>query len=95
MSKCIKKVTPKFNRAIIFNTTDISYHGHPSPLMCPENKCRKSLAWYYLTEPQDDVTKRYRAKFVARPSDPKDDKIEKFRKERSEISKTKNLFDVE
>ena len=95
MSKCIKKITPKFNRAIIFNTTDISYHGHPSPLMCPENKCRKSLAWYYLTEPQVDVTKRYRAKFVARPSDPKDDKIERFRKDRSQLSKTKNLFDVE
>ncbi len=95
MTKKIKSIEPKFNRAIIFNTTDISYHGHPSPLICPENKCRKSLAWYYLTEPQENVVERYRAKFVARPSDPRDEKTEKFRKERSELSKTKKLFDVE
>ena len=95
MTKCIKSITPKFNRAVIFNTTDISYHGHPSPLMCPEDKCRKSLAWYYLTPPHENVTKRYRAKFVARPSDSKDDEIEKFRKNRSEISGAKKLFDIE
>ena len=63
--------------------------------MCPENKCRKSLAWYYLSPPQTNVTERYRAKFVARPSDPKDDKIEKFRKDRSQISDTKKLFNIE
>jgi len=95
MSQCVKSIEPKFNRAVIFNTTDISYHGHPSPLMCPEDKCRKSLAWYYLTKPQENVSQRYRAKFVARPSDPKDSKIEKFRKDRSELSNTKKLFDIE
>jgi hypothetical protein len=63
--------------------------------MCPEDKCRKSLAWYYLTPPHENVTKRYRAKFVARPSDSKDDEIEKFRKNRSEISGAKKLFDIE
>lgn len=95
MKKRIKSIEPKFNRAVIFNTTDISYHGHPSPLKCPENKCRKSLAWYYLTKPQENVTERYRAKFVARPSDPKDEKLEKFRKDRSELSNTKKSFDVD
>jgi len=95
MTQCVKSIEPKFNRAVIFNTTDISYHGHPSPLMCPEDKCRKSLAWYYLTEPQENVSERYRAKFVARPLDPKDEKTEKFRKDRSELSKTKKLFDIE
>jgi Rps23 Pro-64 3,4-dihydroxylase Tpa1-like proline 4-hydroxylase len=93
MTKRIKSIEPKFNRAVIFNTTDISFHGHPSPLMCPEKKCRKSLAWYYLTKPQQNVSERYRAKFVARPSDSKDDKLEKFRKDRSELSKTNKLFD--
>jgi len=95
MTQCVKSTEPKFNRAVIFNTTDISYHGHPSPLMCPEDKCRKSLAWYYLTKPQENVSQRYRAKFVARPSDPKDSKIEKFRKDRYELSNTKKLFDIE
>ena len=92
---CIKSIEPKFNRAVIFNTSDISYHGHPNPLLCPENKCRKSLAWYFLTEPQADVTERYRAKFVARPSDPIDKETEEFRKKRSEVSKKDKLFEME
>ncbi len=92
---CIKSIEPKFNRAVIFNTSDISFHGHPNPLMCPENKCRKSLAWYFLTEPQDGVTERYRAKFVARPNDPMDKETEDFRKKRSEVSKKDKLFEME
>jgi len=43
-------ITPLFNRAVIFNTTDISYHGHPEPLNCPENEARYSLAMYYFTK---------------------------------------------
>ena len=94
ISCCEKSIEPKFNRAVIFNTSDISYHGHPEPLMCPEDKCRKSLAWYYLSQPQKDVTKRYRARFVARPNDPRDEKIEEFRRKRSQVDKNK-LFEAE
>ena len=43
------KVIPKFNRCVIFRTDDTSYHGHPNPLECPEDKLRKSLALYYYT----------------------------------------------
>ncbi len=95
ITSCIKSIEPKFNRAVIFNTSDMSFHGHPDPLMCPEGKCRKSLAWYFLTEPQDGVTQRYRAKFVARPNDPKDEKIEEFRKKRAEVSRKNKLFETE
>jgi len=47
-------ITPLFNRAVIFNTTDISYHGHPDPLNCPENEARYSLAMYYFTKEKPD-----------------------------------------
>ena len=43
------KVTPKFNRCVIFRTDDSSFHGHPNPLQCPKGKLRKSLALYYYT----------------------------------------------
>ena len=49
MEQCEKKILPSFNKLAIFSTTDISYHGHPDPLMCPENRSRKSLALYYYT----------------------------------------------
>ncbi|WP_118951444.1 2OG-Fe(II) oxygenase [Taibaiella helva] len=49
MTGCRVKLLPLFNRLVIFNTTDDSYHGHPDPLTCPEDRSRKSLALYYYT----------------------------------------------
>ena len=49
MSRSEKKILPVFNRCVIFSTTDFSYHGHPTPLTCPEGRTRKSLALYYYT----------------------------------------------
>ena len=45
----VHKVVPKFNSCVIFRTDDSSFHGHPNPLECPEDKLRKSLALYYYT----------------------------------------------
>lgn len=53
---CVKKIYPIFNRIIIFGTSKDSWHGHPTPLNCPENEFRKSLAtYYYSSEPGDDL----------------------------------------
>jgi 2OG-Fe(II) oxygenase superfamily len=49
MKGCEKKVEPVLGRAVIFNTTLESYHGHPDPLMCPPSRDRRSLATYYYT----------------------------------------------
>ena len=46
---CVKRIAPVFNRAVIFDTSNFSYHGHPHPLNCPEDDSRKSLALYYYT----------------------------------------------
>ena len=55
MKKCVKKIAPLFNRAVIFSTDDTSYHGHPDPLNCPENVVRQSLALYYYSHGRSDV----------------------------------------
>ena len=49
MNKCVKKISPEFNKMVIFSTTDFSNHGHPEPLNCLENLSRKSLALYYFS----------------------------------------------
>lgn len=49
MSACERKILPLFNRAVIFTTSDYSFHGHPEPLNCPKGMTRKSLALYYYT----------------------------------------------
>ena len=53
---CAQRIAPLFNRVVIFDTSNFSYHGHPRPLQCPEERSRKSLALYYYTveAPADD-----------------------------------------
>jgi Rps23 Pro-64 3,4-dihydroxylase Tpa1-like proline 4-hydroxylase len=49
MKACQQRVLPVFNRTIVFNTTDFSYHGHPHPLSCPKDMSRKSVSFYYYS----------------------------------------------
>jgi len=46
----VSEVQPMMNRAVIFNTTSTSLHGHPHPLNTPQGIARKSIALYYFTE---------------------------------------------
>lgn len=57
MEKAERKILPLFNRMAIFTTTSYSYHGHPDPLNCPEDRTRKSIALYYYTNgrPQEEI----------------------------------------
>lgn len=49
MTSCGARILPLFNRTVVFSTTDVSYHGHPHPLKCPEEMSRKSISMYYYT----------------------------------------------
>lgn len=51
----IEHIAPLFNRAVIFETNEVSVHGHPRPLATPQDKSRKSLALYYYTTERDVV----------------------------------------
>lgn len=44
---CIKTIAPIAGRAVMFPTHDQSWHGHPDPLTCPQDRARRSLALYY------------------------------------------------
>ncbi len=47
--RCEQRILPVFNRAVVFSTTDTSFHGHPHPLMAPPGVTRKSVSLYYYT----------------------------------------------
>jgi Rps23 Pro-64 3,4-dihydroxylase Tpa1-like proline 4-hydroxylase len=68
MARCEAKVSPIFNRVMIFGTTDFTYHGHPDPLACPEDVTRKSLALYYFSNgrPAEEITGEHTTVFRAR-----------------------------
>lgn len=42
-------IAPAFNRLVIFEASEQSWHGHPKALRCPENVTRKSVAWYFYS----------------------------------------------
>ena len=49
LSRCGAAYAPVWNRAVLFSTTDESFHGHPDPLTSPEGVFRNSIALYYYT----------------------------------------------
>ena len=57
MEKCVKKILPSFNRIVIFNTNDFSFHGNPQKINHPKKISRKSIALYYYTNgrPKSEV----------------------------------------
>ncbi len=68
MKECAVKVLPTFNRCVIFNTDEDSYHGLPDPIQCPEGMTRKSIALYYFTE-EDKAPRKRATNYRARPDD--------------------------
>jgi hypothetical protein len=70
MSRCGVSIPPIANRCVIFHTTPISLHGHPSPLACPEGQARRSLALYYFR--QESVPQPlHPTHYYPRPGDPR------------------------
>ena len=68
MKACAQKILPLYNRCVIFNTDQDSYHGLPDPIQCPEGMTRKSIALYYFTE--ENAAPRMRTtNYRARPGD--------------------------
>jgi Rps23 Pro-64 3,4-dihydroxylase Tpa1-like proline 4-hydroxylase len=69
MKNRVAKLPPLLNHALIFNTSDISFHGFPEPLQCPEGTSRKSLAFYYYTEDYETKSHPRSTNYRARPGD--------------------------
>jgi hypothetical protein len=47
---CLKEIQPLFNRLVIFDSHDKSFHGLPAPLNFPDGELRKSIILYYYTK---------------------------------------------
>lgn len=71
MTQSVRRILPIFNRCVIFNTTDFSYHGHPEPLTCPRGMTRKSLALYYYSNgrPAEEASNKHGTLVQPRPGE--------------------------
>lgn len=93
--ECVSKVEVKFNRAVIFDTTQNSWHGLPDEIKAPSNVLRKSLNIYYLTEPREGISTRERALFAPHTNQKDDENIKELIKKRSSSSTIHEAYRTE
>jgi len=68
MTNCDKIVAPQFNRCVIFETSEISYHGY-GKVSLPADKTRKSFFAYFYTNEREGAAKYHDTIFKARPEE--------------------------
>jgi hypothetical protein len=87
-----KKIVPVFNSAVLFDTTQNSWHGLPDPICCPVDKTRNSLAVYYLCCPRDGVSERGKALFAPYENQRNDPKVLELIKQRSSVIRASSVY---
>ena len=92
----IISIEPKFNRMIIFENNDYSWHGAPTPCACNENQQRIFLTCSYLTDIDDSIHKNNRKKafFVKLPDEVADPEKDKLRLLRADPEKYKEIYRI-
>jgi len=68
VSKLEKSYLPSFNRCVIFETNEISYHGF-NKMTLPEGVGRKSIYGYFYTDLREDAKGYHDTIFKARPEE--------------------------
>lgn len=57
MTRRCRSIAPVMARAVVFNTERDTFHGHPEPLACPPGRSRRSIATYYYTAPEVNLSR--------------------------------------
>jgi 2OG-Fe(II) oxygenase superfamily len=84
----VSSIMPRFNRAVIFDTTQNSWHGVTGGIFSPQGVYRKSLAAYYLipaTDEELNASLRKKALFTPRLDQLNNSEVEEFIKKRLEM----------
>lgn len=94
--ECIRTISPIFNRCIIFENNDTSWHGSPTECICNTNEKRIFVTMSYLMEgPHTSFTnEKYKALFINRPNDPHDNEKDEMRKLRANPDTCKKIYNV-
>jgi Rps23 Pro-64 3,4-dihydroxylase Tpa1-like proline 4-hydroxylase len=88
----VASISPLFNRMILFTCNDYAWHGNPEPAGCPKNSKRIFITISYLSENYEDLNKRQKAYFLARPNDPVDLEKDKLRLLRADPDRFKEIY---
>lgn len=88
----IKEYAPKFNRCVIFNTSQNSWHGLSRIYNPKKNNFRKSLASYYLSKTRKNSRKHTRALFATRTDQNNNKEIQRLIKLRSSEKNSSKVY---
>ncbi len=70
MGELGRRIVPRFNTLVIFETNATTFHGLPHPVAAPDGRSRLSLAAYQYSEAAAEVASSTRwSKYVRRPGD--------------------------
>ena len=94
--KCIDRIMPLFNRGIIFENNDKSWHGAPEPCICNKNEKRIFLTCSYLMEESNESFKNEKTKafFIKRPQDEEDSEKDRLRALRANPTTCKDVYNM-
>lgn len=87
-----KSIAPLFNRAVIFDTTQNSWHGMVSRITTQKEIYRKSLAIYYLTSPDDETDPRQKALYAPRAHQSSDAKVLELIRKRADSKSFSSVY---
>lgn len=91
-SELVTEIAPRFNRAVLFDTTQNSWHGMSRNLIQPEGIYRKSLAIYYLCDPPVKVDPRSRALYAPREHQKNDPAILEVIQKRADLARSEQVY---
>lgn len=73
-----KRIGCIFNRVLLFDTTQNSWHGVPEPLDCPVTVTRKAIGLFYLSQPRAGIPISYKASYSLLGEDVQDSRLQEF-----------------
>lgn len=88
----IQQIPCLFNRAVIFDTSQNSWHGLPEPVKSPEGICRNSMATYYLCQPRAEASERGRALFAPHGEQARDESVLELIRKRSGVDTSASVY---
>lgn len=91
-AKLEKEVSVGFNKALIFDTTQYSWHGISRMIKAPEGCFRKSLAIYYLCKPSEDAPLHARALYAPTEDQKSDEAILEMIRKRVNVNDSSQVY---
>lgn len=90
--ECVHKISPIFNRLVLFKCDDYAWHGNPHPTQNSKDSMRIFLTISYLSNRTDFENKRQKAFFVKLPDEPENEEKDKLRLLRADPDKYKEIY---